>query len=244
MMSILQPRDLDILQFIGKFGYCQERHIAKLCDVRDVQASRIIKRLSDGGYINKVKVLANVSAYLLLTRQSGQLLDVKPITKPSLNTLAHDTLLVDLYFYLQNKFSLEHAEIKADKQIRKDLGIHEINDKLRIPDLLINDNISIELEISEKPKAKLQEIINSYVIDNSIQLICYFLKSKPLLKKIHALTNDSDKFKFFLFEFDEADKIIVNVNEHINGEFSSENINNILATPEPLVKRFGSFVFE
>jgi len=242
-MNALQPRDLEILHFIGKFGYCQERHVAQLCNLSDKQTARIIKRLNDGGYINKVKVLADVSAYLLLTKQSGQLIDVKPVANPSLNTLAHDTLLVDLYFYLQDKFSLNHAEIKADKQIRKDLGIHATNDKLRIPDLLINDNISIELEMSEKPKAKLQEIINSYVVDNNIHLICYFLKSKTLLKKIHSLTNGSHKFKFFLFEFDEISKTITKLNEYTNNEFSLENLNNILAMPKAPVKRFGNFVF-
>jgi DNA-binding MarR family transcriptional regulator len=242
-MNILKPRDLEILRFIGKFGYCQERHVAKLCGLSDVQISRIIKRLSDGGYINKIKVLADVSAYLLLTRQSGQLLEIKPINKPSLNTLAHDTLLVDLYFYLQEKFNLDQAEITADKQIRKDLGIHEINDKLRIPDLLINDNISIELEISEKATAKLQEIINSYIINNDIHLVCYFLKSKSLLKKIHGLINGSNKFKFFLFDFDEANKVIMSIEEYSNEVFSSKCLDNALTIAKPPVKRFGNFVF-
>lgn len=240
-MLLLKTRDLDILNFIAKFGYCNETHIAKFCDLSTVQTKRIIKNLAADEYIIVNKVLANYGNYIFLSTKSGKILDTKILTKPFLNTLQHDTLLIDLYFWLQNCYQIDDKSIKTDRQIRKELGIFELNSKQRVADLLINDSIAIELEISEKPKARLQEIINSYITNESIKLVCYFLKSVALLEKILALTLDNPKFKFILFELDENNQF-ANLEVYTKTQRVSVD-KTLLEIPAFLAKKFGNYEF-
>lgn len=243
-MSVLTERDLQILRFIAKFGYCLERQIASLCDLSLVQTVRIINRLTESGYINKLKVLSSQGSYLLLTKESGKLLDVKVANNPNLNTLNHDTLLVDLYFYIIHLFIKDVAGIKTDKEIRRDLGIFKENEQLRVPDLLINEHIAIELELSEKPKFRLQEIINTYIVDDNIRLVCYFLKDKNLLKKIYDLTLNNYKFRFYLFEFDLSKYIFTKISAYQKGDFIEVNPSELFVLPQGQAKHYGNFEFK
>ncbi|MCE3268325.1 MAG: hypothetical protein K0R49_577 [Burkholderiales bacterium] len=195
-MNILQPRDLEILNFIILFGYVKECHLAILCNLSLVQIRRIIRRLEEDGYVKSSKV--------------------------------HENIHPDL--------------IKTDKQLRKEFGIFRVNTRQRVSDLLIDDKIGIELELSEKPRAKLQEIINTYIINDSIKLVCYFLQSASLLNKIYTLAQNNIKFRFYLFEVDENKRF--NKFQQYNGnEFINIDKLNLFELPEIAPKRFGSYQF-
>jgi hypothetical protein len=245
-VSTLQERDIQILEFISRFGYCQEIHISKLCSLSSKNTARIILRLINAGYVEKQKVLANTGAYMFLSKQGAQFLNVKPIIKVALPTLNHDTLLIDLYLYLARRYDNSDI-IKTDKELRAAFQIDgslsvEEKDAQRIPDLLINESIAIELELSEKPKSRLQSIINSYIISDNILEVHYYLQSLSLAQKIWSLTLGHPKFKFFSFELTASGEIV-----SINYEFS--NTHNDLdseAGPKPVkqgTKTFGGFVF-
>ncbi|MFN7094562.1 MAG: hypothetical protein ACK4M7_04280 [Burkholderiales bacterium] len=193
--SLLRHRDIQILQFVAKFGYCQVPQIASFCRLTEANTIRIIKRLEEANYLVKKKIIANEAMYVFLTKKSATLLAIKLSSQVTLHTLYHDTLLIDLYFMLQLQYP--DACIKSDKELRREL---EVADKLRIPDLLINDHLAIELELSEKPTARLVAIINSYIVNNQITQVHYYLTAKGLAQKIYTLTNLNSKFKFFLFE--------------------------------------------
>jgi len=170
------------------------------------------------------------------------MLEVKVLSKASLNTLFHDTLLVDLYFYILDNDNISRKLIKTDKQLRKEFGIFNANTQQRVCDLLINDEIAIELELSEKPKAKLQEIINTYIIDDNIKLVCYFLQSANLLNKICALTQNNQKFRFYLFEVDENMQF-TKLQQLISNKLVDISKLNLCQLPEVIPKRFGNYHF-
>ncbi|HLX52513.1 MAG TPA: hypothetical protein VKR58_01135 [Aquella sp.] len=241
-MNTLKPRDLEILNFIALFGYVEERHLAKLCALSLVQIKRIIGRLEEDGYVKSNKVLASSGNHVFLTAKSGKMLEVKVLGKASLNTLFHDTLLVDLYFYILNNDNINRELIKTDKQLRKEFGIFNVNTQQRVSDLFINDEIAIELELSEKSKAKLQEIINTYIIDDNIKLVCYFLQSANLLNKIQVLTQNNQKFRFYLFEVDENMQF-TKLQQVTSNELVNISKLNLLQLPEITPKRFGNYQF-
>lgn len=241
-MNILKPGDLDILNFIAKFGYVHERHLAILCNLTLVQTKRIIGQLAAYGYVESTKVLANRGSYVFLTVVSSKLLEVKPLSKVNLNTLFHDTLLVDLYFFLIDNDELIPELIKTDKQLRKEFGVFSLNSQQRVPDLLIDSKIAIELELSEKPKTRLQEIINTYIIDDSIKLVCYFLQSVSLLNKISAMTLNNPKFRFYLFEVNENMHFIRLQQQLASGLIDIHKL-NLMQLPDLAPKRFGNYQF-
>ncbi len=231
----LLDRDVQILEFIAKFGYCLDRHIEFLCDLTPKYCLKVLKRLIDADLIERKRVLAYKDAYLFLSKEGSRFLSVNSPQKPVLNTLNHDTLLVDLYF----KLSTDQQTIQTDKEIRRFLGLHNINDSLRIPDLLINENIAIELELSEKPAQRLELIINSYIMNNEICKVQYYLANERLLKKIHSLTKGHTKFKFYILKLDE-DKILeiipftpsVTANQMYTTQINTNN-----------PKKFGAYTF-
>ncbi|MCC2626048.1 MAG: replication-relaxation family protein [Burkholderiales bacterium] len=239
---MLKLRDLEIVKFIALFGYIEERQLAIFCNLGLTQIRRILQRLESDGYIRLNKVLIKSGSYVFLTATSGKMLEVKVPTRANLNTLFHDTLLVDLYFYILNNDSIERELIKTDKQLRKEFGIFNANAQQRVCDLLINDEIAVELELSEKPKAKLQEIINTYIIDDNIKLVCYFLQSAHLLNKIYTLTQDHPKFRFYLFEVDE-NRQFIKMQQHTPNKLINISKLNLLQLPAIEPKRFGNYQF-
>lgn len=241
-MNILKLRDLEILNFITLFGYVQERHLATLCNLSLVQIRRIIGRLQEHGYVKSSKVLANYGNYVFLTPSSSKMLETKVPNKVNLNTLFHDTLLIDLYFYILNNEKVIPELIKTDKQLRKEFGVFSSNTQQRVADLLIDGKIALELELSEKPKARLQEIINTYIIDDNIKLVCYCLQSEGLLNKIHALTQNHPKFRFYLFKIDEHMQFI-SWQQHHENRLMNVNTLNLCELPDIAPKRFGNYQF-
>lgn len=242
-MNTLRHRDLVILNFIAQFGYCQERQLATLCGLSIIQIKRIIGRLKENGYVTANRILADSGNYVFLTTSSGLMLNTKVINKPNLNTLWHDSLLVDLYLFLLNAEKITPQLIKTDKQLRQEAGIFGVNTKYRVPDLLIDDKIAIELELSKKTPSKLQEIINSYIIDDNKQLVCYFLQSISLLKKIYSLTlPHTQKFKFYLFEVSQNMQFVHLQQQTENGLIVIDEL-NLMELPATAPKRFGNYQF-
>ena len=197
----LLERDLLILEFLANFGYCHDYHIAKLCGLSTKYIPRIIKRLVDAGYIIKTQILAYKSPYLMLSRNAAKFLGIKGTAKPVLNTLYHDTVLVDLFFELQKEFP--DGAIKTDKQLRREFAIHKTGSVLRIPDLLIDESVAIELELSEKSLSRLEQIINSYIINTNIKQVRYYITSNRLYKKINQLVINCSKFSFFMLQLED-----------------------------------------
>ncbi|HMT02820.1 MAG TPA: hypothetical protein PKD00_05845 [Burkholderiales bacterium] len=225
---VLQDRDLQILQFISKFAYCQERHIMKLCGLSKVNCNKILTRLIKRDYLNKQKVLASSDAYLFLGKNGCELLDVTFSKKIVLNTLQHDTLLVDLYFILKNQYN---CAIYTDKELRV---FHKVGQIHRVPDLLINQEIAVELEITEKSKDRLQEIVNSYIINDEINQVNYYLYNKNLAQKICNLSGYHKKFSFFIIKNIEDNFVLEKFIPVGIKEIEKEN-----KTP----KKFGGFSF-
>lgn len=198
----LLERDVNILQFIGKFGFCMERHVFQLCNLTEKYGAKVIKRLVDANYIVRQKVLAYESAYLFLTKEAAQFLDIRQNAKVVLNVLNHDTLLIDLYLHLKIHYN-DATLIKTDKEIRREIGIFDNNEIVRVPDLLIGTEegqVAIELELSEKSVPRLEWIINSYIVNDEIDTVHYYLKSENLAKKIYGLASANNKFKFFILD--------------------------------------------
>lgn len=237
----LLERDVTILQLIGKFGFCLERHVFQLFNLTEKYGAKVIKRLVNANYIVRQRFLASESAYLFLTKEAAQFLDVRHNAKAVLNVLKHDTLLIDLYLYFRRHYNAT-IPIKTDKEIRREIGIFDNSEILRVPDLLIVTDagqLAIELEISEKPMIRLEWIINSYIVNDEIAMVHYYLKSEKLAKKIHGLTSANNKFKFFILDSN-AYEVEFNINY---SELCLNNDENVSLSAHRNKKSFGGYTF-
>lgn len=162
---LLQPRDLQILQFVAKFGSVNDRHIMQILNMtnnhntnnQDQIASplsfhnymRIIRRLIASEYLERVKIIANEYGYVMLGNKGEALLNIKRQKKLLLNTLRHDMLTVDLYLDFIGKNP--NYVIQCERELKK---LHDIkfkdynNNPRKLPDLLINTHQINEHELS------------------------------------------------------------------------------------------------
>lgn len=187
----LQDDEFRVLEFISRFGYCQIKHVYKLFASHS-SVKRILDRLISKDYLIKLKILANQSPYLVLTQKIAKSFNSKYIKEPTLKDIKHNSLLIDLFLYLNNCYE----DIKIDTEIKKDTNFYK-SFNFRIPDLLINDEIAIELELTLKSKNKLIEIINTYMVDIGIKEVHYYTTNIAVADKIKKLVIDYEKFKFF-----------------------------------------------
>lgn len=232
----LQDYELEILGFTSKFLYVQDCHLASLYNYDLLKTNKIIKRLVNGGYLTTNKILANQPNYISLTADSAKYLGLKFKPHIALNTLAHDTLLVWLFLYLA--ITINAGDILTDLELKRESAFDQKFNKRKLPDLLINNNIAIELELSQKSHIRLQEIINGYIVNDNINLVEYYVLNKALAHKIWQLTNNHPKFKFYLINQSEQQQIVDTTLIDMALESTSEFI------AKPSVVSFGGYVFE
>lgn len=190
--KVLQGRDILLLEFLAKFGAVNEAHLMQLLNVSNNSLKSIINRLSTNTYITKQRLIANEYAYIMLDKPGAKLLMTKCVKTLALNTLKHDMLVIDVYFdWLKRN---PDSKIQSERELKIMCGI-KVGDKKKVPDLLVDECIAIEVELTEKSNARLVEIISNYVNDTKICEVYYFVKSKTLGSKILHLAGLHKKFK-------------------------------------------------
>lgn len=161
-----------------------------------VYCQKLLRKLALSGLIIRKKILSNRDYYIYLTKDCAKILQIKLYAKPILHTLLHDSMLIDLYLFLLNFNS--NLIIQSDKELKRNNN-KIFENKFRLPDLLINNQIAIELELSQKSDARLKEIIYNYMIDINYSLVIYIVKTVTIMNKIKSIINNiSDKFYFYL----------------------------------------------
>ena len=177
---------------------------------------RLIRRLILANYIEKQRLIAGESAYLLLGKRGADLLAMSRVKQLALNTLRHDMLVLDVYFDLLAKNP--EYQIMSERELRIATGF-KVGNKKKVPDLLINDKIAIEVELSEKSNARLIEIVGNYVRETKVDEVHYFVKSRALGHKLLELSGRHKKFKVFLLDAKSKDLVYSDMSNNVpNGK--------------------------
>jgi hypothetical protein len=223
------------LTFIAKFGYIEEKYISQYIKLSPKYCQRLLKTLTNQGLLVRQKILATHDFYLYLTPSGAKYLNLKTPAKPVLNTLVHDSMLVKLYLYFINN---DINIITSDKELKR-INNKLINNKFRLPDLLINNDIAIELELTQKNDMKLTEIIHSYILDPQYNKVVYIINKLSVFNKITAIINNiSDKFYFYLLDANQD----TNNLQPLNTQLSI--IELLQTTPSTNnCKQFGNFTY-
>lgn len=190
----LLQNDVLILDFLSKVGYCQERHIVKLFELHGIEdndqkvARKCIARLAKKELVIKLSYLQGQDYFILLTKTGAKPYAIKPAQKLILNTLNHDLILLDLFLCLKGKHP--DSIIQTDREIKREQGLVGVG-VAKVPDLLIDDNIAIELELTAKTETRLREIINTYILTPDIQQVHYYAKSAAIVNRVLILDRKS-----------------------------------------------------
>ncbi len=184
---IFQERDSGILRWINGFGFASAEQIKGFMKVGDAAAYLRIKKLAEGGYLARERILHGQARIHKVTKKgivaSGDVL--VPLGYVNLGTFRHDYKLVDLALMLEAQTG---GRFTPDRRIRHDEGLSGVGRLGHIPDgyLQIGEDkpIAIELELSVKSRVRIQSIINEYGGNLGVKEVWYYTDQKDVARAI------------------------------------------------------------
>ena len=192
----LTKKNVELLGLIGKFRFLSQTLIAKYFGVSEEAIRLMGYKLNKGGFLRIEKVFHDGQRYFLLDKLAVSYLDVKYFKKINYVTLVHD----DLVYQIAINEMINKKEIALEHELKEQHLLKFENAKdIFLPDLLINNEIAVEVELNIKELKKRLVKINKYNQDTTIKKIMW-ISNKPLvLKKLCEISNNI-KHEFYLFE--------------------------------------------
>lgn len=202
----LTIRQKEIIGLIGRFRFLNTKLLENYYGLTKRSVYMLSLRLRERGYIRVEKIFNNGDNYLLLENLGSDLAGCKCISKINSATLLHDTYV----HYLAVDELKNGNEIKLEYEAKEELNLKftQIN-KIILPDLLINNEIAVEVELSLKMGKKLLNKINKYNLDDSIKEIKWFSNNKLILNRLYNLSKNP-KHKYYIFKNNILDNIECN----------------------------------
>ena len=119
---IFQDRDIDILRWVNGFGFASAEHIRQFMEVGKTAAYVRIKKLVDGGYLTRNRILHGQARIHKVTRKGVKATgdNVLPLKYVNLGTFRHDYKLVDLSLHLEAQTG---GKFIPERCIRHDEGL-------------------------------------------------------------------------------------------------------------------------
>ena len=198
---IFQDRDIDILRWINGFGFASAEHIRQFMEVGKTAAYVRIKKLVEGDYLTRDRILHGQARIHKVTRKSVNATgdNVLPLKYVNLGTFRHDYKLIDLALMLEAQTG---GKFIPERCIRHDEGLSGVGQLGHIPDgyLFIGDDkpIAVELELSVKSRVRIQEIVNDYGGDLSVKEVWYYTDNRSVK---HAIEKASGGYSFIKVRF-------------------------------------------
>lgn len=194
---VLNSRDMLIFELLGRFGGgMREDSLAIALDISLHSVEILGARLMRGGYVIREKIMQGVPAYWRLDKAGAALAGVRKLAEIRLATLRHDDIAHRLGAWLVK----DGRQIVTEAELKHNLGAE--SKKHKLPDMvLVDENIAIEVEISQKPDSALLKIIEKYKAEKYNQVL-YVSQSKAILNKIFELTKGDSRYAYKLFSDD------------------------------------------
>ena len=201
-MPIMMERDLEILKFINKFGFCEMQHLDKYFQLKKPNNYQIMRRLKKAGWIQQQQVFSKKSAYWLnksTTKKIGS--SIPAINKPPVAIYTHEVLLIDLYLKLKEQF--DNANFISEREIIRDKYFEGFGKKGHVADglLIFQDKkvVAIELELTLKSAKRIEHIFRAYKKNLEIDEIWYFCDDK-IFNVISRRSEDQSHIKVHHFQ--------------------------------------------
>ncbi len=173
----LMHRDIELFRWINGFGCVFTGQVAQWMGVSYQTANSRIFKLKQAGYLKSVYRFVNLPHLLLLTRDGWNLTGDSLPPKTSLKkmqTFNHDIRLVDLSLLLSRRIRNSHFVPE-----RRLLYNRARNDDSHCPDGLlylpeVKKPVAIELELTQKKRSRLEQILNQYSASLCYDRVWYF----------------------------------------------------------------------
>ncbi len=183
---LLTDRDMEILNFINQFGFCEMPHIEKMFKLKKPRNYKVMQRLVKAGLVIHEYILRNRHGIYRLTREGAECTDYPMLKYVSLGSYLHQLTVVDVYLKLMERFPdatwISERSLKRDQYVKGSFVRygHVADGLLLLPD---DKKIAIEVELTMKGKDRLGKIVHSYALNRSISEVWYYC-STDIVKKM------------------------------------------------------------
>lgn len=178
--TLMTERDIEILQFINRFGFCQMPHICRRFKLGKTRHYQVMSRLIKSGYVHHEFIFHRQHGVYRVSKAGAALTNLRALKSVPTAIFDHETTLINLYLMLTEKYPemvwVSERELIADKYAKGVGTKGHIADGLMIfPDKRI---IAIELELTFKGRGRSASIFKEYSKDFDIHEVWYFCTDK------------------------------------------------------------------
>lgn len=197
----ITKRDLEILKFINKSGFCNRVQLEKKFDLKWWRVYQVMERLVKAQLVKHKRVLFYEPGVFYLTREGASLTDLPALDKISLGSYHHQITLTALMLRLCELYP--EAEWISERQLKHQKFSKGIGQSGHVADGLLvfpeQKKVAIELELTIKGNERLKQIIKAYSKQLEIKDIWYFC-SKSVFNKISTAVEKKDFIKAYPLE--------------------------------------------
>lgn len=193
-------RDELIFSLIKKLGWVRQDDIARFLnmDYAKEEVNHLIRnigyRLQKHDYIIKKKVLTAHPSYWCFSKFGAQMCGGIAEPKFVLQNIRHDNLVAKVLIDLLQK---GEAEVKTEFELKHEV-VWEKGKKVKLPDLLIDGRVAVEVELTQKNSARMSSIVREYKFGKYEEVIYY--TTKKIATLMSEMAGDNSKFKFKIID--------------------------------------------
>lgn len=210
-------RDLEILRWLCRVRFATLEQLARRFSMGRSQSFHRIGHLVDEGFLLRHPQLFGIGPAILLVTPRGVAASRSKLGAPEVDArqLDHDVELVELVI----DHELQGERVFTERQLRKlatrpdadkgryalELGSGE-GRRLHFPDLIVEADgcrTAIELEISEKTKRRLREILRNYGRSKLIDSVAYLCPEEVVATRVNSIARElglSDRVEARVYE--------------------------------------------
>lgn len=242
--TFLTERDIKIFELIKKIGWVREDFIAKYLqlDWNNIKTKHNLYalgiRLIKHNFITKIKVIEGYPAYWGLAKKGAEFMNSIEQSVIKLATLKHNDMVAELAIDIMT--NNPETELDTEYQLKQEI-YGRSSKNVKFPDIIINEKIAIEVEVSRKNDSKLSAIVSRY-LSSQYEEIIYYTNSAGIAKKIKLLSQNNPKFQFKIFNGLEilSSKAYYPIVE-INDKFFKINSGQFVSSIDKKLSELGAF---
>jgi hypothetical protein len=201
----LTERDVELLSFLAEHRVALPTHVAVLLGTSPAAASTRLGKLRDAGHLRRHDAFPGEPRWYQITRKGLAVIESPlPTPRVDLRAYAHDVGVAWLWLAARGGTFGPLAEIVSERRLRsvdgsrepgaEPLGVRlggfgpQGHERLHYPDLVLRTaegrRIALELELSPKPRTRLETILGGYGADPRFAGVVYLVESRAIARSV------------------------------------------------------------
>lgn len=172
----LTSRDIEILNFINDFGFCEILHIEKRFNVRGSRSYQLMQRLIEMGLLKHERIFYKRHGIFRLSSKGADYTSLPPVDKIPVGIYDHQLSIVDVYLKLRKIYP--EFEWISERQLQHEKFFDGVGKSGHLSDGILvlpgNKQIAIEVELRLKGKNRIERILKGYSSQFHFAEVWYF----------------------------------------------------------------------